>query len=156
RRARGDGAAAAPPGSRAHVWVRSAARRRRGAAPRMTIVLVALIGVLGGVLAGLFGVGGGSLFVPALALVLGLTQLHAEASSLLAILPTAFVGTWRQIRYRNVDMRAAAIIGVAAIVGVQGGVLVAESLPESILRRLFGVLLLMTAAQVAWRARRGS
>jgi uncharacterized protein len=122
----------------------------------MTIALVVVIGVIGGVLAGLFGVGGGILFVPTLALVLGLTQLHAEASSLLAILPTAFVGTWRQLRYKNVDLRVAAIIGVASIVGVQGGVLVAESLPESILRRLFGVLLLMTAAQVAWRARRGS
>jgi hypothetical protein len=122
----------------------------------MTLVLVVAIGVSGGVLAGLFGVGGGILFVPTLALVLGLTQLHAGASSLLAILPTAFVGTWRQLRYGNVDLQAAATIGVASIVGVQGGVLVAESLPESTLRRLFGVLLLLTAAQVAWRARRGS
>ncbi len=122
----------------------------------MTVVLVVLIGVCGGFLAGLFGVGGGILFVPTLALVLGLTQLHAGATSLLAILPTAFVGTWRQMRYGNVDLRAAAMIGVASIVGVQGGVLLAESLPESILRRLFGVLLVMTAAQVAWRARRGS
>ena len=122
----------------------------------MTLVLVVAIGVSGGVLAGLFGVGGGILFVPTLALVLGLTQLHAEATSLLAILPTAFVGTWRQLRYGNVDLRAAATIGIASIVGVQVGVLVAESLPESTLRRLFGVLLLLTAAQVAWRARRGS
>jgi len=122
----------------------------------LTLVLVIVIGVSGGVLAGLFGVGGGVLFVPTLALVLGLTQLHAGASSLLAILPTAFVGTWRQMRYGNVDLRAAATIGVAAIIGVQGGVIVAESLPDSTLRRLFGVLLLLTAAQVAWRARRGS
>jgi hypothetical protein len=122
----------------------------------MTIALVIAIGVLGGVLAGLFGVGGGVLFVPTLVFVLGLTQLHAEASSLLAILPTAVVGTWRQTRYGNVDLRVATIIGLASIVGVQGGALVAESLPESILRRLFGVLLLLTAAQVAWRARRGS
>jgi hypothetical protein len=122
----------------------------------MTIALVIAIGVLGGVLAGLFGVGGGVLFVPTLVFVLGLTQLHAEASSLLAILPTAVVGTWRQTRYGNVDLRVATIIGLASIVGVQGGALVAESLPESILRRLFGVLLLLTAVQVAWRARRGS
>ena len=99
----------------------------------MTIVLVVVIGALGGVLAGLFGVGGGILFVPTLALVLGLTQLHAEASSLLAILPTAIVGTWRQRRYGNVDVRAAALIGVASIVGVQGGVIVAESLADSTL-----------------------
>jgi uncharacterized protein len=122
----------------------------------MTIVLVVAIGLLGGVLAGLFGVGGGILFVPTLALVLGLTQLHAEASSLLAILPTAFVGTWRQRRYGNVDMRAAALIGVGSIVGVQGGVIVAESLSDNTLRRLFGVLLLVTSGHIVWRLRRGS
>jgi hypothetical protein len=94
--------------------------------------------------------------VPTLVLVLGLTQLHAEASSLLAILPTAVVGTWRQRRYGNVDVRAAALIGVAAIVGVQGGVKVAESLSDGTLRRLFGVLLLATAAHLVWRLRRQS
>jgi uncharacterized protein len=122
----------------------------------MTIVLVVAIGALGGVLAGLFGVGGGILFVPTLTLVLGLTQLHAEASSLLAILPTAIVGTWRQRRYGNVDVRAAALIGAASIVGVQGGVIVAESLSDSTLRKMFGVLLLLTAAHLVWRLRRQS
>ena len=119
----------------------------------MTIALVVAIGLAGGVLAGLFGVGGGILFVPTLALGLGLTQLHAEASSLLAILPTAVVGSWRLRRYGNVDVRAAAFIGVASIGGVQVGVLLAESLPESALRRLFGVLLLVTAVHVVWRTR---
>jgi uncharacterized membrane protein YfcA len=108
------------------------------------------------VLAGLFGVGGGILFVPTLTLGLGLTQLHAEASSLLAIIPTAIVGSWRQYRYGNVDLRAAGIVGVASILGVQGGVQVAESLPESVLRRLFGVLLLLTAAHLVWRTTRRS
>jgi len=122
----------------------------------MTIALVIAIGCVGGVLAGLFGVGGGILFVPTLALVLGLTQLHAEASSLLAILPTAFVGTWRQRGYGNLDLRAAAVIGLGSIAGVQLGVLLAESLPESVLRRLFGALLIVSAAQIIWRARRGS
>jgi uncharacterized membrane protein YfcA len=119
-------------------------------------VLVVVIGLAGGVLAGLFGVGGGIVFVPTLALALGLTQLHAEASSLLAILPTAVVGSWRQYRYGNVHLRVAALVGLAAIGGVQLGVLVAESLPEAILRRLFGILLLATAGHIAWRARRGS
>ena len=122
----------------------------------MTLLLIAAIGVAGGFLAGMFGVGGGIIFVPALALVLGLTQLHAEASSLLAILPTALVGSWRQVRYRNVDIRAAAFVGVASIAGVQIGVIVAESLPESVLRRLFGALLLIVAAQIVWRTRRRS
>jgi len=122
----------------------------------MTVALVIAIGCAGGVLAGLFGVGGGILFVPTLALVLGLTQLHAEASSLLAILQTALVGTWRQRRYGNVDLRAAAVIGAGSIAGVQLGVLLAESLSESVLRRLFGTLLILSAAQIIWRGRRGS
>ena len=150
----------------------------------MTYVLAVLLGVVAGVLAGMFGVGGGILFVPTLTW-LGLTQLHAEATSLLAILPTAFVGSWRQVRYGNVNLRAATVIGVVSIAGVQVGVLVgvwrhnrygnvrwkpaavigvasigatvagaqvAESLPESTLRKLFAVLLLFTAAQIAWRA----
>ncbi|HZP72053.1 MAG TPA: sulfite exporter TauE/SafE family protein [Gaiellaceae bacterium] len=122
----------------------------------MTIALVIAIGCAGGVLAGLFGVGGGIIFVPTLALVLGLTQLHAEASSLLAILPTAVVGTWRQRSYGNVDFRAAAWIGLASIAGVEGGVVVAEALPEGVLRRLFGCLLLVTAVQIGWRMRKRS
>lgn len=118
--------------------------------------MIILVGLLGGVLAGLFGVGGGVIFVPTLTLGLGLTQLHAEASSLLAIIPTAVVGSWRQYRYGNVDVRAAAFVGVASILGVQGGVQVAEALPESTLRRLFGVLLLLTAAHLVWRTSRRS
>jgi hypothetical protein len=122
----------------------------------VTLVLVALVGLAAGVLAGLFGVGGGILFVPTLTLGLGLTQLHAEATSLLAILPTAVVGTWRNQRYGNVDLRAAVVIGIASILGVEGGVAVAEALPEGVLRRLFGVLLIVTAGQIAWQSRRGS
>jgi uncharacterized membrane protein YfcA len=122
----------------------------------MTLVLVAFLGLLAGLLAGLFGVGGGILFVPTLAFGLGLTQLHAEATSLLAVLPTALVGSWRQQRYGNVDLRVAAIVGVASIAGVEGGVAVAEALPEAVLRRLFGVLLIVTAGQIVWRSRRRS
>jgi len=120
----------------------------------MTLVLVGLIGLAGGVLAGLFGIGGGILFVPTLVFVLGLTQLHAEASSLLAIVPTALVGSWRHRRYGTMDTRAAVIVGLASIVGVQGGVILAESLPEATLRRLFGALVLVVAGHMVWRMRR--
>ena len=117
-----------------------------------TIVLAVSLGVAAGLLAGFFGVGGGILFVPTL-VALGLTQLDAEATSLLAILPTAVAGTWRQRRYGNVSWRAALVLGVASIAGAAAGVEVATSLPEDTLRRLFAVLLLGVAAQLAWRAR---
>jgi len=92
--------------------------------------------------------------VPTLALGLGLTQLHAEATSLLAILPTAAIGSWRQVRYGNVDLRAAAVVGAVSIGGVQLGVLVAERLPQAALQRLFAVFLLAVAASLVWRVRR--
>ena len=117
-------------------------------------VLAAILGFVGGVLAGLFGVGGGILFVPTLVLVLGLTQVHAEATSLLAILPTVIVGTWRQRRYGNVDLRAGLLVGIGSIAGVEGGVLIAKALPEETLRQLFAVLMFLVAASLAWRALR--
>jgi uncharacterized membrane protein YfcA len=115
-------------------------------------ILAAVLGLVGGVLAGLFGVGGGILFVPALVLVLGLTQVHAEATSLLAILPTVVAGAWQQHRYGNVDWRAALLVGLGSIAGVEGGVQLAKALPEDVLRRLFAVFTLVVAANLAWRA----
>jgi uncharacterized protein len=112
------------------------------------------LGLVAGVLAGLFGVGGGILFVPTLTLVLGLTQIHAEATSLLAILPTAAAGVARQRRYGNVRWRPALVLGLAAVGGVEAGVQIAEALPEHILRRLFGCLVLVVAVQLAWRTLR--
>lgn len=120
-----------------------------------TVLLAVLLGIAAGLLAGSFGVGGGILFVPTL-LGLGLTQLEAEATSLLAILPTVLAGTWRQRHYGNVDWRAAAVVGVASIAGATAGVRVATSLSETTLQRLFALLLLAVAAQLAWRCRRPS
>jgi uncharacterized membrane protein YfcA len=120
----------------------------------MTTILFAIVlGIGAGVLSGLFGIGGGILFVPAL-LALHRSQLHAEATSLAAILPTVGVGIWRQQTYGNVRWHAALIIGLASIAGVEVGVQVATSLPETTLRRLFAALLFAVAANIAWRRRR--
>lgn len=119
----------------------------------MTIGLALALGTAAGVLAGLFGVGGGILFVPTL-VAIGLSKHHATGTSLLAILPTVVAGTWRQQRYGNVRWRAALLIGIVAAAAAQGGVALAESLADRTLRRLFAVLLVAVAAQIAWRARR--
>jgi len=118
-----------------------------------TVAGALLLGFAAGVLAGFFGVGGGILFVPTL-VGLGLSQLDAEATSLLAILPTVAAGAWRQRRYGNVRWRSALVLGLTSIAGVAAGVQIATSLSEGTLRRLFAVLLLGVAAQLAWRARR--
>jgi uncharacterized protein len=119
-----------------------------------TIVLALVLGLSAGVLAGLFGVGGGILFVPLL-VGLGLGQLEAQATSLLAILPTVLAGAWNQRRYGNLRIRIALTLGVASIAGVELGAQIATSLPEGQLRRLFAILLFAVAAQLAWRTRRG-
>jgi len=119
----------------------------------MTIALALVLGIVAGVLAGLFGVGGGILFVPTL-VAIGLSQHDATGTSLLAILPTVVAGTWRQQRYGNVRWRSAIVIGLAAAASAQGGVALAEALPDRTLRRLFAALLLLVAAQIIWRAYR--
>ncbi len=112
------------------------------------------VGLAAGVVSGMLGVGGGVLFVPTL-VALGLVQIEAEATSLLAILPAAAAGVWQQSRYGNVDFRAAAVVGVAAVPGVAAGVAIAESLSNETLQTLFAVLVLGVAAQLIWRAARG-
>lgn len=116
-----------------------------------TVALALVLGLAAGVLAGLFGVGGGILFVPALVL-LGLGQLEAQATSLLAILPTVVAGAWNQRRYGNLRVRTALTLGLVSVAGVEVGAQIATSLPETLLRRLFAVLLFAVAAQLAWRA----
>lgn len=118
-----------------------------------TILLALTLGFAAGVLSGLFGVGGGILFVPTL-VALGLGQLEAQATSLLAILPTVAAGALNQRRYGNFNAHAALVVGVASIAGVEAGARIATSLPEDALRRLFAVLLFAVAAQLVWRARR--
>jgi uncharacterized protein len=118
----------------------------------MEILAAIALGLLAGVLAGFFGVGGGILFVPALVLAFELGQLEAEGTSLAAILPTVAAGAWRQHRYGNVAWRSAAVVGIVGIAGVEVGVRVAEALDEETLRRLFALLLFGVAAQVALKA----
>jgi uncharacterized protein len=118
----------------------------------VTYALAILLGLAAGVLAGMFGVGGGILFVPTL-VALGLDQHDALGTSLLAIIPTVLVGTWRQSRYGNVRWRAGAVLGLAAAASAQGGVALAQALSDATLRRLFAGLLVLVAVQIAWRAR---
>jgi uncharacterized membrane protein YfcA len=101
----------------------------------------------------MFGVGGGILFVPTL-VALGLGQLEAQATSLLAILPTVTAGAWNQRRYGHLRARVALVVGVASIAGVEVGARIATSVPESGLRKLFAVLLFGVAVQLVWRTRR--
>ena len=118
-----------------------------------TILLALVLGFGAGVLSGLFGVGGGILFVPTLALVVGLDQLDAQATSLAAIIPVVVFGAWQQHQVGNVRWREGLTVGVFSILGVVGGAAVATSLSEEMLRSLFAAFLLVVAAQLVWTTR---
>ena len=109
------------------------------------------IGLCAGIVGGLLGVGGGVLFVPGLVIVLGLGQHQAEATSLLAIVPVAIVGTIKQDRYGNVRRKDALLMGLLSIVGVAGGVVLANALSGSALRIGFALLMLLVACQLVRR-----
>jgi uncharacterized membrane protein YfcA len=116
------------------------------------VIEAMFLGLVAGVVAGLLGVGGGALFVPALTLGLGLSQIDAEATSLLAIIPVALVGAWRQHRNGNVDVRTALTLGVLALAGAGGGVALANAIPQRALEVGFALLILLIAAQLVRRA----
>ena len=118
------------------------------------MVLAAVMGLAGGVVSGLLGVGGGILFVPALTLVLSLSQVQAEATSLLAIIPVAAMGAVRQWRYGNVRLRDGLILGALSAVGVVGGVAAANVVPQHALKLAFAALMLLIAAQLLRRVAR--
>ncbi len=116
------------------------------------ILAAILIGVAAGLLSGLLGIGGGALFVPALVLLLGLGQIDAEATSLLAIVPVAAVGAWRQRRYGNVRVREGLMIGAIAVPGALAGVVLVNVVPERATEYAFAALLLW----IAWTLARGA
>jgi uncharacterized protein len=114
----------------------------------MDVLAAVGIGLAAGMVAGMLGVGGGILFVPALTIALGLGQVEAEATSLLAMVPVAIVGSWCQHRYGNVNLRDAVTLGVLAVGGAVGGVAIANAVSESALEKGFAALLLFSAAQL--------
>jgi uncharacterized membrane protein YfcA len=106
-------------------------------------------GVAAGVVSGLFGVGGGVVFVPALVFIYDVGQVQAEATSLLAIIPVALVGAWRQHGYGNVRVREGVILGLLAGAGAFAGVALANALPERTLEIAFAGLMVASAVQLA-------
>ena len=116
------------------------------------MIEAAILGVLACVVAGMLGVGGGILFVPALTIGVGLGQVDAEATSLLAVIPVALIGAYRQDTYGNVAFKEAMIIGALSGLGALAGVAIANALPVRVLKLGFAVLLLFTAFQLTRRA----
>jgi len=117
------------------------------------VIGAVVIGVAGGMLAGMLGVGGGVLFVPGLVAFLSLSQHQAEATSLLAIIPVAIVGAYAQDHYGNVRRGDALLLGLLSLVGAAGGVALANALSGRALRDSFAALLVLVAARLVLKVR---
>lgn len=113
------------------------------------------VGLLMGVTAGLFGIGGGLVVVPALILVLGVGDLLAKGTSLLVMAPTAATGTIANARAHLVDLPAGLVVGLAATAASFLGVALAFAVPPRPAAVLFALLVLASATQLAMRALRG-
>ena len=118
----------------------------------MEIVAALALAFAAGVAGGTLGVGGGVLFVPALVIFLDQSQLEAEATSLLAIVPVSLVGVWRQRHYGNLRLRDGLIIGALCPIGVLAGTALANALPQRGLELSFAAVQLYFAVGLARRA----
>lgn len=118
-------------------------------------IALVVVGVGTGVLAGLIGVGGGVIVVPVLMLAFGTSDLVAKGTSLLMMIPTAVSGTFGNLRNRNVDLLAAALIGVAACTTTALGAWLATLIDPGTGNILFAAYLVVIAVQMALKAIRG-
>ncbi|QAY60499.1 sulfite exporter TauE/SafE family protein [Microbacterium protaetiae] len=119
-----------------------------------TLALIAT-GVVTGILSGLLGVGGGIIVVPALMLGFGVSDLVAKGTSLLTMIPTAISGTVGNIRRKNVDLVAAACVGLAACTTTALGAWLATLLNPQLANILFALFVVFIAVQMAVKAVRG-
>lgn len=113
------------------------------------IIILVLIGLSAGFIGGALGVGGGIIIVPALVFVFGMTQHHAQGTSLAVLLfPVGILAVINYYKKGYVNFKFALILIVAFVLGSYFGSLFSISLPESTLRKLFGVLMLIAGLRM--------
>jgi len=118
-------------------------------------IALVVVGVFTGIMAGLIGVGGGVIVVPILVLIFGASDLEAKGTSLLFMIPTALSGTIGNLRRKNVDLLAAALVGVAACTTTALGAWIATLLDPFVANVLFAAFLVFIGTQMAIKAVRG-
>jgi len=115
--------------------------------------LLVLVGALAGALAGLLGVGGGIVMVPGLVFLASVSQAVAKGTSLVVIIPTALVGTARNLHREDVDLGVATAAGAAGVVSSFGASFLSVRLDPLLSAVLFGLLLVAMAARLLLAAR---
>ncbi|HEX9147835.1 MAG TPA: sulfite exporter TauE/SafE family protein [Thermoanaerobaculia bacterium] len=115
----------------------------------MQMLGLVAVGVVAGVAAGMFGIGGGLIIVPALVLLYGMTQHSAVGTSLGAILlPVGALGAWVYWKNGNLNVRYSLLIAAGLLVGAFLGAKLVEPVSDLTLRRLFGGFLLLISIKM--------
>jgi uncharacterized membrane protein YfcA len=123
----------------------------RGSLSPTDVLIVLIVGFITGVLAGLLGVGGGIFVVPAMVVGFGIPAAMAKGTSLFMIVPTSIMGTWRNRKKGNADLRVAVILGMAGVVSAFIGGKISVGMSEALSNVLFAILLLFVAARMMWQ-----
>lgn len=113
------------------------------------LIILMIIGILSGLLAGVFGVGGAIIVIPALVFILGLSQHDAQGTSLAFMLPpVGILATWNYWKAGHVNWKFALVLSLTFVVGAYLGSQLSVNISDKILRRIFGVLLIIMALKM--------
>jgi uncharacterized membrane protein YfcA len=114
-----------------------------------TLILLIVIGIITGVMAGMLGIGGAIIMVPALVFIMGFNQQMAQGTSLAVMLPPiGIIAAYNYWKAGQMNLKFALILAAAFIIGSYFGSKIAINLPQPVLRKIFGVLLLLVAAKM--------
>ena len=118
------------------------------------IVIFLAVGVVAGVLSGMFGIGGGLIIVPALVFFVGMTQHEAQGTSLgLMLLPIGILAAWNYFKTGNLDVKAGLLIAGAFVIGAYAGSKIALGIQEVALKRIIGAFLMLVALRLMFTGR---
>lgn len=117
-------------------------------------IALVFIGMVTGTLAGLLGIGGGVVMVPAMAVFFNELSVVAKGTSVAVIIPTSIMGTWRNWKTDNVDLKVAAIVGLAGIISAIGGSILSDHMSQDLSNILFASLVLVVAIRMVWDLQR--
>lgn len=128
----------------------------RGELDAASVIGLLVLGLTSGILAGLLGVGGGIIMVPAMVVLWGIPPAVAKGTSLAVIVPTSIMGTWRNRHHGNADMPVAVIVGLAGVVSAFVASKISIGMSETTSNVLFALLLIAVAARMLWPLVRSS
>ncbi len=113
------------------------------------LIILVLIGIVTGVMAGMLGIGGAVVMIPALVYIIGMGQQDAQGTSLAVMLPPiGIIAAYNYYKAGHVDIKYAIILAVTFIIGTYFGSKIALNLPQPVLKKIFGILLLLVAAKM--------